>query len=521
MTDLNRKIAIVMVSMVICAIACPIPILLSETYMPLLSVTARDIYLIAGEENQIEIELSNNGDYSVFEVEALLSPPSTSQGISIIGEAHRVFTEIRGGKDKTYHPTIYVNRDTPLGSYTLTYTLSYIKRYKQGTLQPATTTVQLGVVVNSTSKPLLRLDFKVENPALKAGTEEGVDVTLENIGGEQVFEVDASITSTSAYIAVVESGRLTLPTLETNASVKYTPVLAISRSTPLGVYALTASVSYKDSEGQSYVETFPLGVNVDSVMVERQTTVVLSSFETSPQTIKPGDAFNLDLKLMCTGAEAFDVKTTASFEPGSGISPMSPTLVAVGDLKPDSGGKGVRYSLLADGETASGQYPVTITIVYLDSKGVERSLVETVTVSISGIVNFRLLNDVEIGVKQGDKGNIEADLLLVGTESVSFVQIDIVEGMRFKGITGSQEYIGPIDPDSPVPFDIQFSASVGLEPGVYPLLLNITYIDYLNRISWYTIDVPVTVLEAETQAETLKPMSGFWLWLRRLFGVMP
>ena len=521
MTNLNRKIAILLVAMITCTVAYPTTLLLSETYMPLLSVTAKDIYLTAGEENQIEIKLSNNGDYSVFEVEALLSVPSSSQGISIIGDAHRVFTEIRGGKDKTYHPIIYVNRDTPLGSYSLTYTLSYIKRYKQGTFQPTMTTVQLGVVVNSTSKPLLRLDFKVENPALKAGIEEGVDVTVENIGGEPVFEVDASITSTSAYIAVVESGRLTLPTLETNTSVKYTPILAISRSTPLGVYALTASVSYKDSEGQSYAETFPLGVHVDSVLVERQTTVVLSSFETSPQTIRPGDAFNLDLELMCTGAEAFDVKTSASFEPGSGISPISPTLVAVGDLYPNSSGKGVRYSLLADGETASGQYPVTITIAYLDSKGLQRSLIETVTVSISGIVNFRLLNDVEIVVDRGGKGNIEADLLLIGTESVSFVQIDIVEGSRFKGIMGSQEYIGPIDPDSPVPFDIQFSTAEGVESGANPLLLNITYVDHLNKMSWHTIEISVTVMEAETEVDALRPVNGFWLWLRRLFGVMP
>jgi len=509
-----------LVLLVAFALAYPIPYLISETYTPLLSVTARDIYLTAGEENQIEIELMNKGDFSVYEVEALLSAPSTEPGISVIGGAHKIFNEIRGGKKKTYHPNVYVNRDTALGAYTLTYTLSYNKMYKQGLLHHETTTVQLGVVVKNVSTPLLRLDVKVEDSTLKAGTEKKVEVAVENIGGEPVHEVDVSIASTSPYIAVVKGGRLTRTSLEANASVTYQPVLAISKSTPLGVYALTATVSYEDSDGQSYLETFQLDVNVDSVIVERQTTVVLNSLDVRPPTVRPGDAFNLELELMCTGAEANDVKTLMSLDPGSRISPMSPTLVAVGDLEPGSK-KWVRYSLLADGEAASGQYPVGIVISYLDSNGVQRSHVETVTVSIRGIVVFKLLNDLEVVVDQGSTAEIEADLLLVGTEGVSFVQINVVEGEWFKETWGSQEYIGPVDPDSPVPFDIQFSAADGVDPGVHPLLLNVTYFDHLNKVRGYTIELSVTVMEAQNEAEAQRPQSGFWLWLRRLFGIMP
>jgi len=502
-----------------CMFIAPVPTLSAEDYTPLLRVTAKNVYLTAGQENQIEIELKNTGSFSVYEVEALLSVPTTTPGISVIDQAHKVFNEIESGKTKRYNPTLYVDRDTPLGPYTLTYQVSYLKKYKLGTTQPASVTVQLGVVVQNVSKPLVRLNVEVEDPHLKAGAEGTISVVVENIGEEPVYEIDASITSTSPYVAVLQDARRTHDALGPNASITYQPTVAVSRSAPLGVYTLTAAVSYKDGDGQSYHETFTLSVNIESVGAA-QTTVVLSGFKSEPETIKPGDTLTLNLNLTCIGAEAHDVKTLLSPDPGGKLSPLSPTLIALGDLEPSQTAAS-SYRLLMDGEAEAGQYPVGVTISYLDSQGVPKSVVETLSLRVQGIVSFRLLNTPVLTVEPGGVADLEVDLLLVGTESVDFVQVEVVESDPFKRTFDSYEYIGPVDPDSPVPFDLQFAAAADAEPGSYTLLLNVTYFDDLNRLQASTVELPVSVVETSLEVEVHRPLGGFWLWLRRLLGLLP
>jgi len=518
---MSRGKTLLILMILACSFAYPIPFLSAEDYTPLLRVMARDVYMTAGEANQLEIEIRNTGSFSVYEVEAVLSVPASTPGVSVVEYAHRVFNEIEGGKKKTYHPVIYIDSKTPLGTYQLTYQLMYIKRYKLGSVQPYSVTLQLGVVVDKVSKPRVKLNMEVRNTQLTAGVENRVNVMMSNIGQEPVYEVYATITSTSPYVAVLEGARFTHSQLDTNASVDYRSTVAVSRVTPLGVYTLTAAVSYEDGDGQIYHETFTLSVNVDSVEVEEQTTVVLSMFEAESDIVRPGDAINIELELACIGAEAHDVKTLISFDPGSSISPLTPTLVALGDLEPNQTAIS-SYRLMIDGEAGSGQYPARVTISYLDSAGIPKSFVETVTLSVRGIVSFRFLNTPEVTVEQGGIADLEADLLLIGTESVDFVQIDVMEVSPFTATFESHQYIGPIDPDSPVPFYIQFAVADGAEPGVYSLSLNVTYFDDLNRVCGSIIELSVSVVEAQSVVEVRSSIwEGFWLWLRRLFGVLP
>lgn len=518
---MSRRKTLLLLMLLICSVAYPIPFLSAEMYTPLLRVTANDIYLTAGEENQIEIEIKNTGDFSVYEVEAILSVPATTLGISVIDQAHKIFNEIDGGKTKRYHPIIYVDRDTPLGAYTLTYQVDYRKMYKLGYAQDHSITLQLGVVVKNVSRPHLQVNVEVLDPHLTAGTEKEINVALENIGRKTIYEIDATIISPSSGVAVLKGVRFTRSSLEPNTSVAFQPTIAVSRSAPLGVYTLTASVSYEDGDGQSYLDTFTLGVNVESMAVEKQTSVVLRRFEVTPGTVRPGDILDLRLELALIGAEAHDVKTLISFGPGSSLSPLSTTLVPLGDLDPGQTAAS-SYRLLVDGGAASGQYPVSVTISYLDSDGASNSVVETVIVSVRGIVSFRLLNTPEVVVEQGDIFDLEVDLLLVGTESVKFVQVDVVEADPFEGTLESYEYIGPVDPDSPIPFDIGFAVGADAEPGGYILLLNVTYFDDLNRVRGSIIELPVSVVEARVEVEVRRsPLEGFWLWLRRLLGVLP
>ncbi|MCW4036720.1 MAG: hypothetical protein NWE75_05960 [Candidatus Bathyarchaeota archaeon] len=515
---MNRRSAIFVILMVACAFLLQIQIASAEFFEPHLKVSANDVYLTAGEENKIEITLRNVGDFGVYQVKATLSVPSTTPGISIIEGAHNIFNKIDEGEKRTYYPVIYVDRSTPLGAYTLTYQVSYIKI---GEIPLETTTVQIGVVVNRVSKPELGLDMWMEPMKLSAGAEGDAAVEIENIGSEPVYRIEARVTSTTLQIAVLEGSKFTHESLETEGRVSFTPTLAVSRHAPIGVYTLTASVSYQDGDGRDYIETFTLGVTVDSVLVANQTSVVMTAYSTNPETINPGDNVDLTLELECIGATAHDVKATLNLDPLTGISTLSPTLVSLGRLEP---GQIVEssYRLLIGGEVMAGQYPVTVALSYLDADGAPRSLVERVTLSIRGIVDFSLINEESVKAEIGEVTEFEADLLLVGTESVRFVVVEVVEDEAFLRTSWSEEYIGAVDPDSPIPFRLEFEVAGGTESGDYRLDLRVTYTDDLNREHEEAIDLQIDVVEAVSEeVAAVGPLGGLWLWLRRLFGLMP
>ena len=150
--NMRRDKVLFVLLMVACALAWQISVVSSEQYTPILMVSANDLYLTAGKENQIEIKLRNMGGFDVFEVKAILSIPATIQGISILSGAHKVLNEIEEGETKTYHPVLYVDRKTPLGAYSLTLQVNYRKMFQTGEEQPESTTVQIGIVVENVTK---------------------------------------------------------------------------------------------------------------------------------------------------------------------------------------------------------------------------------------------------------------------------------------------------------------------------------------------------------------------------------
>jgi hypothetical protein len=201
------------------------------------------------------------------------------------------------------------------------------------------------------------------------------------------------------------------------------------------------------------------------------------------------------------------------------ISPLSPTTISIGDLNAGET-KQVSYNLLAGGDISAGQYPLTSVISYTDSKGFTKTFSETLTIMISGLIEFELLDVSPHFIEIGETTEIEADLLLVGTESVQFVSVEVIEDDVFKQVSGSEEYIGAIDPDSPIPFDLNFRIEDETEPGDYEMKINIQFRDHLNRLHKEMIGLEVSVIEGSEINES-EGLDGIIFWLRRILGLGP
>ena len=482
-----------------------------------LEVSVEGVYLTAGQENIITIELKNTGDYEITDVQAVLS--STRPELHLIQNAQMAFTRISDGSKKRYEATVYVNQDTTLGAYSLTLTFSYIK-YVLLTPTPATATVPIGVIVDQGYTPKIKYTTEQGSVRAKSGAENQMTYIFTNDWDEPLYGLEFTLSSTSGYISVVDGLSTSLEELDVGEPVAVEPLLSVLEGTPLAVYTLTATVSYRDGEDSRYYQSFSLPVNVDTAVAAKTTVVTLRRMEVIQGRVRPGDAFDVQLEVQCSGADAYELLSKLSFGAVASISPLSPTTISLEDL--EAGGTAVvNYRLLASGGIAAGQYPVTATLTYTNSRGVPGSLTETLTVMVEGLIEFDLIDTPTDAVRRGETKELEADLLLIGTESVDFVSIGLVEDDVFKRVAGSTEYIGAVDPDSPIPFDINYMVAEDAEEGDHELTLRIEYRDHLNREHEEQLGFMMSVGDDANQPGQEAGPSGFWVWIRRLLGLGP
>jgi len=481
----------------------------------ILQVSTDNIYMTAGQENTIKINLKNTGDYNLFDAECFLT--SAQPGISILSGAHMVFNTVDKGKTKTYEPTIYVDQSVGLGAYSLSLTVIY-RRF--GAAQDSTVTVPIGLVVDEGYVPKVKYSTRQGSVRAKSGAENQLTYMFTNNWDETLYDLEFTLSSASSYISIVDGLSTNLDELDVGESVAVKPVLSILEGTPLTVYTLTATVSYRDVKNSRYYQSFSLPVNVDSAAAAKTTVITLKCMEVVQENVRPGDAFDVQLEVQCSGADAYELLSKLSFGTVTSISPLSPTTRSLGDL--ETGGTSVvTYRLLASGSIAAGQYPVTATITYTNSRGGTGSLTETLTVMVEGLIEFELIDTPTETVRRGESKELEADLLLIGTESVDFVSISLVEDDVFKRVAGSTEYIGAVDPDSPIPFDINYRVAEDAEEGDHELSLSIKYRDHLNREHEEQLGSTMSVGgDAQKPGQDAAP-SGLWVWIRRLLGLGP
>jgi hypothetical protein len=245
---------------------------------------------------------------------------------------------------------------------------------------------------------------------------------------------------------------------------------------------------------------------------------VITITNLNPRTVVPGEKFSIDLKAVCADASISNAKAVLTPDAKGLISPVNPTTVSLGDLAV-GGSTEFSYILLLSGSATAVDIPLTVSIKYVDSKGVQGIAIETITVPVENLVQFSLMQDQRIIAERGSTQTLEADLLLIGTGRVEFTQIQALPESPVIQIAGSTEYIGAIDPDSPVPFTLKFAVSNSSVTGDYNLKLRITYLNSKNIQQNATISVPLSVTTNTTIVNPPVSDGGIWGWIKRLFGL--
>jgi len=506
-----KKKTVLIPILVACILAGQLGLALADDIVPHLGVSVFSVPLSAGKHGYVYFDVYNSGTYDVLEAEAILT--STTPGISVLN-AQSVFNTIHDKHHAYYNATLLVDQSVGVGAYTLSFSLSYMRLGKV-----VIDVIPVTVQVTQAFQPMFKFVLSPDTSSLKAGTTNVLSFSATNISNETLKDIQISLSSSSSLLSIVGDTNFDEGALKAGAATLFTTAMDVLESANSGPYSMSGLAYYSDAEGNRFRQSFMLSFDITAVEPAKTPTLTISN--TNPfSSVNPGQSFDLDLEIACSSAQAFNVRTSIALDQKGMLSPQSPTSLALGDIRPMERVQ-LKYSLMVDGAAAPGQVLVVVTLRYSDSKGIQGTSTETMTVIVDEIVNFSLLNDLALTVEQNATKQFEGDLLLVGTSRVDFVKVSVVAQDPFIQVTGSSEYLGAIDPDSPVPFTLKFGVKPGTALGDYMLPIKIEYMNHRNQIKESIINVPVTVVKAEPVTQVPSGDIGFWGWLRQILGLKP
>jgi hypothetical protein len=472
-----------------------------------LEVSATNIYLTAGMRSNVSLQFYNTGSFEITEIEAVVT--SSTPGLSVIANSQKVYNSIASQEALIYPITLFVDQGLALGSYTLSSQISYIRQGRTISL-----TVPITVIVTNPFQPFLKVT--VSPSKLSAGDTTTIKMQVQDISEGSVSNVDVILTSGSPLLSIENQLNYHSDSINASTSVSFDVMVKALENTPIGAYSITAATYYSDNLGNRYKQSINLPVEVTAAALPLSSIITVTNLSTD--AVSPGEQFQVTLRFACTGAAVYSGKASLSLDQKGLLTPVSPTNIAIGDLKPGQS-TDQTYTLLLDGGAPAGEIPLAIIVKYIDYRGVQSTATETITVPVKQLVDFTLMEDVVVSAEIGKTTTFEGDILLVGTSRVEFTKVQIVEEGPVAIVTGSTEYMGAVDPDSPVPFSIKFAVKNGTAIGSYDLKLKVTYMDNRNLPQEKMLNVPLSAINALPNTPTTSNDGGIWGWIKRLFGI--
>jgi hypothetical protein len=475
--------------------------------MPHLEVSTENIYFAAGKQGELTININNSGGYEVFEVENILI--SNTPGITTLSNTHKVINKIMWEEKISYNVTLDIDQNVPAGSYTLQLQLKYLRFDSQIAL-----TIPVSIIVNQAFVPSIKIITSPGSAKLNANYEGEFTYIIENIGKANVQDINIALASVSPFITVTEGQRKTVPELKVGEKMDVAMKIRVLESTILGPYSISASLNY-NSEGKTLVQNSAFSFEVASP----KNPIIMVKNSSPGLSVIPGSNFKVNLKIVCSDAVAYNAKAQLSLDQKGLLAPLSSTTIPLGDLKPNTS-VDISYDLQIDGNSVPGQLPIVLTLSYLSSKGVPMTTAEIITINVDEFVSFRLLKDQVFSLEQGKTGKIDSDLLVIGLTRVEFASVSVVGSGAFESTVGSSEYVGAVDPDSPVPFTVQVKVSSDAVLGVNMVQAKVSYLDHRNVFREKVLDLHVSVVPPSIQ-NVAPNDGGLWSWLRSILGMKP
>ncbi|MBE5961122.1 MAG: hypothetical protein E7256_07015 [Lachnospiraceae bacterium] len=485
-----------------------VPVYASETQTAYLKVNGGSKIIDAkpGEVTHVKIPVIAMKDYivspSILAVPADKAPFTVSD-VTLTKDNYTDNIQGISNLDTTYLEFDLDMKDSAkIGTYDLTLNISFISTsiddfdYNTNQYSTINTTLSLTVRVKEEKAPIQIAvnNVSYNEDAATVGDTFNLSFTAKNEGQIAALNTYVSIDYTDTGMAPgysVES--MKLGDLGAGEGVsKEVPIKVLSTATE-GLKKLTATFTYKDSEGNEGTATKAFYVNIKKTSTEVSDNAKLTvSTSARSDEVDPGTAYELKATIANIGkAVAKDIKVTLAGGVGvdSGVLPnFSTDSITIGNLKKGESNV-VSIPLLVSKTAAKGLKEITINVTYTDEEKTERTATAKAYLTVLGTEEEpEVKNEIEIsGASQspsspsvGDTVTVSFTITNRGTKAASSLKVfgKELSSDGFEPLDSmASKTIGTLDAGESKQVSMQFRVGNGIPEGLNALKIGYSYMD--------------------------------------------
>jgi len=445
--------------------------------------------LPSGQVDEIPILVTNSGSGKASQLSLSVSAP----GISLLSPLIQI-PYLAAGNTTSVKVEAYVPSSASGSALSLSISATYEDPY--GAQQSTSQTVGFYV----SAAPASQLFVQAGDTSLVPGTTNTVPFTLTNLGSTPIFQVHTTVSSPAQASVITQFP--TAAELGANASITDSIEIYVSDSLANSPLDLTFSTTYVNGQGVpgSYEQTVGFYVAGSNSSLPG----VVVSVSPVRDEIGVGTPSMVSFKVENVG-------TTSIGSPVLSLGVSSPLVVlqnssyAIPNGILQSGESVTFVALVGSSTSASpGYYPASVTITYLGQSGVEESATFT-----SGLVLVGTI-DLVIQSPQVTQGNttlsVSGEILNEGFSSAYYAS---VAGSMIGTRGGSEsDYVGEIDPNTPVPFSLTIPYTPSGSAQIAKILVNVTFRDSLGTTGTYNSTIQTRLTPESSAAESGSSATG-------------
>lgn len=504
-----------------------------------------------GDTTTLTFEVVNQGNYEAWGV--AVSVDTGSKFIPANGQASAILPNMAPGGVRRVTLKVVAAADATAGPNSIPLTLTYsdldAKTY--------TSKANLSVTIRKTneSPQVLLVHYSADPSPVSAGKPIRLKVELANLGNEPAFQVLVRIPDKTTVLLPGDQGdSFSAGTLNANGKATLDLPLVVVSDAKAGFQTQPLVISYL-LDGKVVETTSSITIDVARSNVE-DPLLVLASYETGVDVLKPGDTFQLKAQLQNIGkgnAEnllvSFGAIQTAadtssnnngsstpessggsalSASPGDTFAPLKTGgTILVGSLDGNGAQVTVTQDFIVNARVTSGVYSLPITLRYQRADGtvINSSLRASLVVVTPPQVQMTLQNPIAQTVNVGDVVPISVKISNLGSVKVNLTTFT-AQADNAQVSDGAESAVKPLDPSS----DVTVAATVNvISEGTIKITLTLHYLDDLNREQTITksyetqavIPPPPPTFAPVTPSPVVEVQSSPQdFWQRLLFGLL-
>lgn len=441
-------------------------------------VTLQSNVVIGGTANDVLVEITNFGTAPAYIANVGLSFATASSMSVVGGDSQRLIDVIDSGAKVTIPYRIYVSPSAAEGLYSSTLSIAYRDVNGRATSE----TKSLGFVVKAWSNQIITESV---DTILLAGSQNKVTIKVRNTGSQTISSVIATLSFPSAQAGSAlslasGSPQFTFDQISSKGEALMTAVMFATPASADSSPQVQIQFSYLDASGYPHSESKTLNFAVrgwvSPLVVETQGSILAA-----------GTINEVPIAIKNTGSQPVSsVQATLSFPTVSGGTPLS---LATGSSQWNfeqitaRGEVSVKPQIFATLSATDSSYHVQIQLTYVDANGYQHTETKSVGLSVRGriVIDTQGLSVVPPEVGPGRNVTVIGNILNKGNVASHFTETRIKSEGPIRTTAASTQYIGEVDPNTPVPFSLNFQIDRQAGVGTYPVTVQFIYEDSYGR----------------------------------------